>query len=97
MISEDSALAPEAVAYVPPAPPYVVLLASATIWRFAALVPVTMFAYVPAASSSMTSRRWMPSDRHPLQNCMFSGVVRLGEVSDGSQLTPDSPETISTR
>src|SRR3569833_2493896 len=97
MISEDIALAPDAVAYVPPAPPYVVLLASATICWLASLVPVIMFAYLWVVLSSMTSSRWTPSVRQPLQNCMLSGVVRLAEVTEGSQLTPDSPEMISTR
>src|SRR5262249_10843565 len=97
MISDDIAFPPDAVAYVPPAPPYVTLLARPTICRFAEVEPVTRSASFWAASLSMSSSRWTPPVWQPLQNAMLSGVVRRGADREGSQLTPDSPETISTR
>jgi hypothetical protein len=61
MISEDSALPPDAVAYAPPAPPYVVLLASATICRLASTLDAVRTAAAPELHAQ---RRGAPGGVH---------------------------------
>src|SRR6185369_4881846 len=86
-ISEAAALPPDDVATPPPAPPYLVELASTRIWSAAgaALAAAVAFAW------STQSRRSVPLH----QNCPSSAVSRIvGGV--GSLSTPDSFETTST-
>ncbi len=95
MICDDSALPPEAVAKVPPAPPYVLLWARATICRLAADVPATRSAYRAAAAPSTVSSRCTLRGSQPPQKPMPS-ASRRGPSSEGSQSTPESGDGTCT-
>ena len=92
MISADIALPPDAVAYVPPAPPYVVAVGEREDLPVGGVVPVTRLAYcvggvvVHDRAGAGRCRRLQPPQKPMLQRGVASGEVR-----SGSQLTPDSP------
>src|SRR5687767_645612 len=79
---------PEAVATVPPAPPYLVLLASARIWSASGADAACCCALVVLTQS----RRSVPLHQKYMSRAVFLSTPCVGSLS-----TPDCVEMTSTR